>query len=153
MGQLSPLAEYILAYTLPDGGKLARYGVVQYYIPVLPPGTEVAFDIYPWFNSYCCIAVRTQMSPSVQPGTINFRTSHEGVIVTSGPIGTLATSESHDIWLEITRTAPVRTIVSNISNLNVFFEAVDIYLVVQAEDDLKAIRELIARYGNMEKVR
>ena len=144
---LSPLAEYLLAWTDEAGNPICRWANPQYTIPILPPGTTVEFDILPVGNNYCSIIVWNRWSPSINPGTIFFDTRHKGVIFQSGVLGTMALAESHNLWVEVTRKDYVHTTVQNVSPVNQYFQAMDVHLVIQVEDHLEKVHELINSYG------
>lgn len=145
---LTGLAQYLLAYQLPGGGKPARYGTVGYTVPVLPPGISVSFSIYPQFNNYCSILIWHQWSPAIVPNTLFFNSHHQGLALQSGLLTALALSDSYNIWLEVTENNPITTTIQNVSGLNQYFEARDLYLVVQEERDMCIVYELIRAYGN-----
>lgn len=148
MSTMTPMVEYLLALRRPGGGQLVRYGAIQVTVPVFPPGMSITFALTPYFGSYASIEYWHRFSPSIVPGAFMFASSHSGIQLQVGLIGTVHTSESHNTWIEITDSNPVTTIITNVSGVNQFFENVDAFLLVDSEADLEMVREVVRNWGN-----
>lgn len=152
MSTVTPMVEYLLALEKPGGGKLTRFGGVTVTLPVWPPGLSITFTLTPYFNTFASIEYWHRFSPSIVPGAFNFASSHRGIQVQLGILGTVHTSESHNTWIEITEAEPIVTTIINVSGVNQFFENTESFLIVDSEDDFKAIREVVRNWGAFESV-
>jgi len=147
MSNLTGLAEYLLAYTLPGGGKVCRYGFEVETIPIFPPDTSVTFTITPYFGAYAAIEFYCKVSPAVVPGTIELVSSHSGMEISAGVLGELCLTEGLNFWIEITDQNPVYTILTNVSTVSQFYEVIDMFLLIDNEANYEKVKELIRLYG------
>ena len=146
MPRMTPLVESLLAYTDPYGGKVCRLGTVQIIIPVLPPGATVVLQSAPFFNAYMNIDFSHILSPDVVPGTIDWVGYQRGMERQARTLGTLSAQESESAWIEYTIADPLVIEVTNTSPLNQYFEALDLFLIVDTKTNLAAIRDIVAKH-------
>ena len=145
---MSQLVQYLLAYRKSGGGRIARMGIAQTTVPIFPAGLTVIFDLFPAGHAYANLYFYSKPSPSVVPGVFNWSTSQEGMDVQVGIVRDMLLSEGREIWLEVTQAQPIRTIITNTSNLNQFMETVDMFLIVDTEEDMNEVRRIVNSWGH-----
>jgi len=145
---MSQLVQYLLAYRKSGGGRIARMGIAQTTVPIFPAGLTVIFDLFPAGRAYANLYFWHRASPAVVPGVFNWTTAQEGMEVLVGIVRDMILAEGHEIWLEVTQAQPIRTIITNTSNLNQFMETVDMFLIIDTEEDMKEVRRVINSWGH-----
>lgn len=144
---MGPLIEYLLAYQKPGGGHICRFGTVVITIPFFPAGLEATFFVTPYFNGYASIEFWHRMSPAIVPGAFTWESSHRGMQLVVGTLGAMGIAEGHNVWVEITNSQPVTTVLTNISAIGQFFEVTDLFLIVDSEQDLQELHEVASMWG------
>ena len=148
MGEMmGELVRYLLSLEEEGGRRLVQMGVIQTTIRIMPPGVTVVFDIVPEDGKYAAIYFWHRASPEIIPGVFDWRSQHFGMELLTGPAREASLVEGHDVWLVITRSQPIHTVLTNISGLNQFFETIDFMLLVDSEEDLNKIRAEIQRWN------
>lgn len=148
----TPLPEYLLAWTYPDGSHITRWGSIVTNVPFFPANTTVTFNVFPIPGTYANIYFAHKFSPSIVPGNFFYEIVSRGVVVSSFSVGTLATTEGFSYWIEITRDNPAVAKLANLTALNQFYDAVDFYLTVDSESSLKKVREIFNSYAHSQFV-
>lgn len=148
MATVSPLVEYLMALRRPGGGKLCRFGVQLFTIPILPPRVNVTATIMPYFGSYVSIEYFHRFSPAIVPNTVDWTLRHAGVEVAAGLVSAVAVAESHNFWLEITESDPSVATIENVTDVCQFWETLDHFLLIDSEEDYKLVREIVYNWGN-----
>ncbi len=145
MATLSPIAEYLLAYTTPTGQKLARFGAQGYSIRLLPPNQPVSFIVGPLWG-YANIFFWHQFSENIVPNTVFYEVTHRGVVIQAYFISSLQ-SPSTSGWVEVTARDPLLTRLTNFSTVNQLVEGVDSFLVISSPTELAEVQKLVQKYG------
>ena len=148
MSTMTPLIEYLMALRRPGGGKLCRFGVQLFTIPILPPLMSVTVTVTPYFGSYMSIEYWHRFSPAIVPNTVEWTVRHGGMEIASGLVSQVATDESHNFWLEITESDPSVATITNVTPVNQFYETLDHFLLVDNEEDYLRVKEVIRNWGN-----
>lgn len=152
MATITPLIEYLMALSRPGGGRLVRFGVMLFTIPILPPEIEITVVVTPYFNSFVSIEYWHRFSPAIVPGTVNWIVQHTGVEIASGIVTQVATVESHNFWMEITESNPSVATITNLTRVNQFWETLDHFLIINSEEDYLLVKEIVRNWGAFESV-
>ena len=148
MGEMmGELVRYLLSLEEEGGRRLVQMGVIQTTIPIMPPGVTVVFDIVPEDGKYAAIYFWHRANPEIIPGVFDWNSQHFGMELLTGPAREASLVEGHDVWLVVTRSQPIHTVLINISGLNQFFETIDFLLLVDSEADLNKIRAESQRWN------
>jgi len=146
MATISPLAEYLLAYTTPTGQKLAKFGAALYSTNLLPPNQPVNIAFSPLWG-YANIYFFHRFSPSIVPNTIFWTLIHRGIIMNSTFINSTLTASDLPCLIEVTERDPIFMRVINLSTVNQFFEGLNGFLVISSPTELAELQKVIRRYG------
>lgn len=144
---LAPLAEYLLSYRTPTGRQLARLGVIQTTVDSFPPGTTITWDVFPEFGSFCNIEIYYRVSPSMVPDAFIFDIIHQGTEIQAGTAGASIFAQGYTTWIVVTRANPLRISVTNISGLNQYLQNSEMFLIIDNQEDYRAVLELAKAWG------
>lgn len=153
MATMTELAQYLLAYRKPGGGAICRYGALQTTIPVFPPNLSISWTIFPEFNAYASIHHRVEFSPAMVPNAFWLDAAHSGMASTSGFLSTMILAHGVNTWAVVTESDPVYEILTNMTALNQFCEAIDYFLIVDSEEELIEINKIVRNWGSVLGVR
>lgn len=148
MSTLGPLVEYLLAVRDKAGGQICRMGVTLATVPVFPPGLALTYLSYPPGNSFAGIEFWHDFSPAMVPDVFSVAVSQQGLTMTSGTISETGTQHpGHNLWIVYTEGDPIRTVITNISGVDQFFEVEYLTLIVDSEAYYKMVLDIVRHWG------
>lgn len=145
---MPPLVEYLLAVPHPKGGtgKLCQMGYTHLVVNAWPPGITLRYTAFPKGNIYCCIDYYGMFSPSMVPEAFLINITHSGLSIAEQTAGTVDLREGTNYWVEVTHNNPIRNVVTNVSGLVQFFESLDMYLMIQSEEDYNLVHQIVSEW-------
>lgn len=142
---LSPLIEFIAAREVARGTRIAHTGA-SYVETVVPANTTVWWDLTPGPNFYMSYIFRMLLDKSIVPGTFRGRVYVYGTMpffaTIQGSIGEVYI----DYFLRLFHNTPLRTEVTNLTNLNQRWISIAQVLQISSEEDYWTMESLIEQY-------
>lgn len=146
---LPTLIEYLSSQIKPGGmGRLCNPGRLQFNFPLLPPGFQLNFSIFPPFNSFA--AIKYGMSYDAIPGNIYLEVSHGGNTYIAGIIENDHMIEILPYYILYTQSDPLQVLLQNQSVLNQAALGTQYMVTIATEEDCNAVKNHIIAYSSIE---
>ena len=148
--RLPEIISYLLTVKYP-GSESSRsnwvcyLGTSQIVIPLVPPGSNVAYALKPLHGSFAWICYATKFSSETVPNTFSGSISQFGSVPYSGVFSQRYRDEDLDYLAVVTEQEPVYINISNISPLNQKGESLTHMLVISSPQDLDTVMDALRR--------
>lgn len=132
--------EYLLTLQRPGGGRLVHVGLTQTILPSFPPNTTLDYQSRPRAANYGTLWFRSHFSQAMVPNAFTAWGQQYGAMWMTGTLTQLILSEPADYYILVTRAEPFLGSITNITNLNQYYEGITAFVNIRTEEDFRLLR-------------